>query len=159
MVTFLREQMSWHGVPLVIETDGSPPFNSAKWQSILKKWGIKYRLSLAGYPQSNGRAKRLLSDNVTPSGTLDKDAMVRAFLKYKNMLVRGLAKSPVQIIYSHPIRDSPLQPVHPNWVEKVQDGQEPRTRNPPRWGTMSKCRTWKAPNQAVGIELPEWQSA
>jgi len=115
---------------LVVETDGGPPFNSAEWRAFLKKWGIKHRLSSAGYPQSNGRAelavktaKRVLSDNVTPSGTLDRDAVVRAFLQYKNTPVRGLAESPAQIIYGHPIRDSLPQPVHPNWVD-INDGRE-----------------------------------
>ena len=81
LLMFLREQVTWHRVPLVIEMDGSPPFNSAEWKSFHKKWGIKHRLSSAGYPQSNSRAEpavktamRVLADNVMPRGTLERDA-------------------------------------------------------------------------------------
>ena len=87
------------------DRDGGQLFNSAEWKLFLKKWGIRHRLSSAGYPQSNVRAelavkmaKRVLFDNVTPSGTLDRDAVVRAFLQYKNTPVLGLAESPAQII-------------------------------------------------------------
>ena len=80
LIKVVREQMSWHGVPEVIETDGGPPFNSYKWKKFCEKWKIRHRLSSAGYAQSNGRAeaavktaKKLVAENVGYDGSLNTD--------------------------------------------------------------------------------------
>ena len=84
------------GVPEEIGTDGGPPFDSHMYLSFLKTWGVKRRLSSAYYPQGNGRAelavkavKRILTDNITASGSLDNDKAVRALLLYRNTPVQG----------------------------------------------------------------------
>ena len=45
------------GVPQNIKSDGGPPFDSSDYTQFLRRWKIKRRLSLAYYPQSNGRAE------------------------------------------------------------------------------------------------------
>ena len=46
-----------YGVSEELSTDGGPQFTSNAIQQYLKDWGVKHRLSSAGYPQSNGRAE------------------------------------------------------------------------------------------------------
>ena len=128
----VREVITYFGVPKVVETDGGPPFNGSDWTEYLKKWGMKHRLSSAAYPQSNGRAelavktaKRILAENVKPSGSLDNDAVVRALLQYVNTPLRGVNESPAQIVYGRPIHDClpPGAPAQERW-RAINDGRE-----------------------------------
>ena len=105
MVTF--------GVPVEISSDGGPEFIAGETNDFFKIWGIHHRLSSAGLPSSNGRAelgvktaKRLLMENVGPSGTLDSDGVVRALLTYRNTPEPGCKLSPAQILLGRPLRDT-----------------------------------------------------
>ena len=76
----LRRLMITFGVPIEISSDRGHEFIAGETLTFFKRWGIQHRLSL---PSSNGRAelavktaKRLLMDNVSPNGSLDKDGMV-----------------------------------------------------------------------------------
>merc|ERR1712082_368089 len=122
--------MEFHGKPVILETDGGPPFNGGEFARFCKKWGIHHRLSSAGYPQSNGRAelavktaKRILADNITEGGSLDRDAVTRALLQYKNTPLAGVGESPAQIVYGRPITDSLPLPIQPGW-RMINDGRE-----------------------------------
>ena len=70
-------------------------------------------------------AKRVLAENMKPSGNIDNDAVTRALLQYVNTPLRGVNESPAQIVYGRPIRDSlPLcAPAQENW-KAINDGRE-----------------------------------
>ena len=74
---------------------------------------MKLRLSSAYYPQSNGRAeaavkslKRLLMENTGPKGTINTDKIAKALLQHRNTPLRGVNKSPAQLVLGHDLRDS-----------------------------------------------------
>jgi len=109
----LRRLMVTFGVPTEISSDGGPEFNARETKAFLERWGIRHRLSSVSFPSSNGRAelavktaKRMLMDNISPSGSLDNDAMVRALLVYRNTPEPGCKLSPAQILLGRPLRDT-----------------------------------------------------
>ena len=69
----LRTAFSLYGAPMELATDGGPQFASHTTQQFLRNWGVKWRVSSAYNPQSNGRAelavktaKCLLRENISP---------------------------------------------------------------------------------------------
>ena len=127
---FLRTMFQKFGVPVVVESDGGPPFNGEEWKTFLNRWQIRHRLSSAMYPESNSRAeigvriaRRLIADN-SVNGNIDRDEVTRALLQYLNTPLKGLTESPAQIIYGRKIRDSlPSVPGHPGW-RKLREARE-----------------------------------
>jgi len=57
LIVHLKRLFMSYGVPEEISRDGRPQFSSSSFNIFLKDWGIHCRLSLATYPQSNGRAE------------------------------------------------------------------------------------------------------
>jgi len=109
----LRVLLIRAGVPKEVSSDGGPEFTSKQTQAFFKRWGIHHRLSSAYHPSSNGRAevavktaKRLLTDNVSSNGSLDNDAVVRAFLTYHNTPIPGCKLSPAQVLQGRVLRDT-----------------------------------------------------
>ena len=109
----IRRLMVTFGVPVEISSDGGPEFKAAETTDFFTRWGIHHRKSSAYHPSSNGRAelavktaKRLLMDNVGPSGELNNDAMVQALLTYRNTPEPGCKLSPAQILLGRPLRDT-----------------------------------------------------
>ena len=84
--------------------------------------------SSALYPQGNGRAelavksaKRILRENITPTGSLNTDQACRALLQYRNTPIQHIGLSPAQILFHRNLRDSiPVDPMklRPNkyWI-------------------------------------------
>ena len=60
-------------------------------------------------------AKRMLRENLTPTGSLDSDRFLRALLTYRNTPDRDTGKSPAQVIFGHAIKD--FFPVHPQYFQ------------------------------------------
>ena len=61
---------------------------------MVQKWGITLRESSARYPNSNDRAecavkaaKKLVTGNKTPSGSLNTDKYMMASLTYRNSVI------------------------------------------------------------------------
>ena len=78
MVTF--------GVPVEVSSDWGSEFKGDETSDFFARWGIRHRRSSAYHPQSNGRAelavktgKRLIMENVGPSGDLNNDRIVKPF--------------------------------------------------------------------------------
>lgn len=134
LVACLRSFFATFGVPEELSSDGGPEFIASTTQEFLKRWNIKHRKSSAYNPQSNGRAevavksaKRLLRSNISPTGTLDNDKLLRALLHLRNTPDPDCNKSPAQIVYGRPIRDAfsfvnrlekfSNQAIHPIWRE------------------------------------------
>ena len=113
LIACLRSCFSTFGVPEELSSDGGPEFIASATQGFLSRWDVNHRKSAAYYAQSNGRAevavkaaKRLLCSNVSASGVLDNDKLLRALLQLRNTPDPDCNLSPAQIIFGRPIRDA-----------------------------------------------------
>ena len=128
LIAALREFFCTFGVPEQLASDGASVYLSSKTQAFLKTWGVRHRVSTAYNPHSNLRAetavksmKRLITQNVGPSGTLNTDAFAAALLTYRNTPDRDTKRSPSQVLYARKLRDTiPCKPtdlrLRPEWV-------------------------------------------
>ena len=89
------------GVPKELSRDGGPHFNSHEFQKFLQTWGIRHR---------NGRAesavnvmKRILTTNISPSGSLNTDAVGNAFLLHRNTPPADMGVSPSELLFRRSI--------------------------------------------------------
>ena len=89
LINICRDLFTYYGAPVEFSSDGGPQFTAQVFQQFLQDWGIAHRLSLAGYPQSNGRAelgvktsKRIIFDNTNQDGSLNNDNAARTILQY-----------------------------------------------------------------------------
>ena len=101
LISALREYFSTYGVPDQLSTDGGSNYMSQQTQKFLTTWGVSHRVSSAYHPHSNLRAetavktvKRLISDNIDASGSLDNDKTAAALLLYRNTPDRDTNMSP-----------------------------------------------------------------
>lgn len=113
LMACLRKFFSTFGVPEELSSDGGPEFAASATREFLSRWGVKHRISSAYHPQSNGRAevavksaKRLLRSNISPTGVLDNDKLLRALLQLRNTPDPDCNISPAQIVFGRPIRDA-----------------------------------------------------
>jgi len=122
----LRKYFTTFGVPEELSSDGGPPYNAHDFRKFLRDWGINHRLSSAYYPQSNGRAesavktmKRILTTNISPSGSLDTDAAAKAILLHRNTPPPDMGVSPAELLFGHPLRDHLPKPIRMRleWLE------------------------------------------
>ena len=118
LIKELKTHFTTFGISDELASDGAGEYTSGKTKKFLKDWKVKLRLSSAYFAHSNQRAelgvraaKRMLRENLTPTGSLDSDKFLRALLTYRNTPDRDTGKSPAQIIFGHPIKD--FFPVHP----------------------------------------------
>ena len=101
------------GVPEELSTDGGPPFNGHEFRQFLDRWTVNLRLASAYYPQSNGRAevavktaKRILSDNISPSnGNINTEAATLAMLTHRNTPSQGTNIPPAVMLYGSLLKD------------------------------------------------------
>ncbi len=113
LITALRTLFARFGVPEEISSDGGPEFSATATADFFKRWGVRHRVSSAHFPQANGRAevavkkaKRTLMDNVSASGSLDNDGLLRALLQLRNTPDPDCNISPAETIFGQPIRDA-----------------------------------------------------
>lgn len=57
LVRHQRSFFATFGVPEELSSDGGPEFTAGETENFLRLWGVRHRLSSAGFPQSNGRAE------------------------------------------------------------------------------------------------------
>lgn len=127
LIAELRRLLASYGVSEELSSDGGPQFTSNALQQFLKDWGVKFRLSSANYPQSNGRAelavktaKRIIQENTT-HGTLNNDKVIRALLQYRNTPLPHIGLSRAQILLHQQLREHvPSDPqyyrLHKQWL-------------------------------------------
>jgi hypothetical protein len=113
LTAHLRNFFRMFGVPEQLASDGGPQFKALVTEEFLAKWGVQHRVSSAYFPQSNGRAevavktaKRLLLDNIAPSGSLNNDKFLRAILQLRNTPDPDCNVSPAEIVFGHQLRDA-----------------------------------------------------
>ena len=132
LIRHLRSFFATFGVPEELSSDGGPEFTAGRTESFLRHWGIRHRVSSAYFPQSNGRAevavktaKRLLTSNTDPSGSLDHDRFLRAMLQLRNTPDPDCNLSPAQIVFGRPLRDTL------SFVSRLEKYSNPNVR--PLW--------------------------
>ena len=135
VISLLRRWFTTFGVPAELASDGGPPYDAWAYIQFLKDWGVIRRLSSAYFPRSNGRAelgvksgKRLLMANIDATGSLDKDAVSRALMTYRNTPIQDSSISPAELLYGRKLRDHlPQLPMEygvlPRWKE-IRDARE-----------------------------------
>ena len=124
--TILRRYFTNFGVPEELSSDGGPPFTSHEFENFLKSWNVSHRVSSVGYAQSNGRAeaavktvKRILTTNISQSGSLDTDNVAKALLLYRNTPSPDMGVSPSELLFGRNIRDHLPAPkrFRKEWIE------------------------------------------
>ena len=100
------------GVPESLTTDGGTTYMSRGFQDLLQQYGVQHRVSSVGFPHGNTRsevavksAKRLLRTNLDNRGNLDKVAVTRALLQYRNTPDRDIGLSPAEMLYGRKLKD------------------------------------------------------
>ena len=113
LIAALRALFATFGVPEEISSDSGPEFSSAATADFLTRWEVRHRMSSTYFPQSNGhaevavkKAKRMLMDNVGPTGPLDNDGLLRALLQARNTPDPDCNISPAQVVFGRPTRDA-----------------------------------------------------
>ena len=113
LIACLRSFFATFGVPQELASDGGPEFTADATSDFLTRWGVIHRISAAHHPQSNGRAevavktaKRLMRSNVTPTGALDNDRLLRALLQLRNTPDPDCCISPAEIVFGRQLRDA-----------------------------------------------------
>ena len=108
----MRRIFKNYGIPEVLHSDGGREFTRKVFQDFLKKWCVKHRQSSAYHPHSNLRAevgvkvvKKLVTNNLGRGGTLHSDDFSLALMNYRNTPLRGLNKSPAQLLFSRKLKD------------------------------------------------------
>ena len=117
VMSILREYFSRWGIPVTLTTDGASVFVSHDMEKFLTRYGVSHRVSSYYYPRANKRAevgvksgKRLILDNISPSGSLNTDRVARALLIHHNQTDPISGLSPAEVIFGRRLRDHlPLQ--------------------------------------------------
>ena len=147
LVRHLRSFFGTFGVPEELASDGGPEFTSKHTEDFLRLWGVRHRISSVSFPQSNGRAevavktaKRLLTSNTGPTGSLDHNRFLRAMLQLRNTPDPDCNLSPAQIIFGRPLRDSLA------FVNRLEKYSNPNIR--PLWR-----QAWAAKEDALRTRI------
>jgi hypothetical protein len=104
-----------YGVPVSCTSGQHPivwPYLTAKVvEDMIKDYGIHHRIRSVSNPQANARAelgvktvKRMLRDNVSARGTLDRAVVSRTLLQLRNTPVRDTKLPPAIDIYGRELR-------------------------------------------------------
>jgi len=72
-INVLRTLFSSHGIPNYLVSDNTAQFTGAKFQTFLKKNGIKHLLSAPYHPSSNGEAERAVRTFKTAMKTMKEE--------------------------------------------------------------------------------------
>ena len=125
-----------YGIPDEIASDGGPEFTAGTTSTYLQNWGFSNHLSSVAFPHSNCRAevavktaKRLMTLNTVPTGSLDTVTLQEAILQYCNTPDSQTGPSPAMCLFGGPIKDFiPILPgqYEPDttWVDTLNKREE-----------------------------------
>ena len=129
LVKIFRNIFSTYGVAEEVTSDGAKEFTGSETKTFFKNWEVHHRLTSGAFAHANSRAelgvkqiKRILTDNISPSGSLDVDSFHRAILSYRNTIDPVTKFSPALAVFGRPVRDGlPVLPgkfnPHNTWTE------------------------------------------
>ena len=132
LVKLLRRVFSTFGVAEEVASGGGKEFTAGATQTFLKNWSVHHRLSSVAFPHSNCRAelavkqvKRIITSNISPSGSLDVDSFHKAILSYRNTIDTVTRFSPALAVFGRQMRDGlPVLPgkynPHNTWKELLE---------------------------------------
>ena len=117
VIAILREYFTRWGIPVIFTSDGASVFTSLEMRTFLERYGVTHRVASNYYPRANKRAevgvksaKRLILENISPSGSLNTDRVARALLIHHNQTDPVSGLSPAEVIFGRRLRDHlPLQ--------------------------------------------------
>ena len=152
VMSILREYFSRWGIPVNFTTDGASVFVSHDMETFLTRYGVSHRVSSYYYARANKRAevavksgKRLILDNISPSGSLNTDRVARALLIHHNQTDPVSGLSPAEVIFGRRLRDHlPLQ------AHKFQPRAEWRLEADQREKAYAKRHVLKQEQLSVG---------
>ena len=132
VVTVLSRICEDYGVPRTCTTDGGPPYTSMTVQTMMSVYGIAHRLCSVGNSHANCRAelgvktvKRMIRDNLTMTGKLDRVKFSRALLTYRNTPDRDTGLSPAVALFNRQLRDFlPTAPLVGSMWKELADARE-----------------------------------
>ena len=132
VVTVLARICEDYGVPKTCTTDGGPPYTSDRVGKMMATYDIGHRLCSVGNPHANCRAelavksvKRMLRDNLTVTGQLDRVKFSRALLTYRNTPDRDTGLSPAMALFGRQLRDFlPTAPLIGSMWQTLADSRE-----------------------------------
>ena len=122
----LRKYFTTFGVPEEVSSDGGPPYNSHDFGTFPRSWEVKHRSSSAYFAQNNGRAenavksmKRILTTNISPSGSLNTNAASKALLLHRNTPPQDMSVSPAELLFGRPLSAHMPKPIRNRreWIE------------------------------------------
>ena len=132
MVKILRQVFSKYGVAEEVASDGGKEFTAEVTQKFFRDWSVHHRLSSVAFAHSNCRAelavkqiKRIITDNISPSGSLDIDSFHKSILSYRNTMDPVTKFSPAMAVFGRQMRDGlPVLPgkynPHNTWKELLE---------------------------------------
>ena len=122
LINCLRNTFTTFGVSEELASDGGTEFTADETKEFLSTWAVHHRLSSVAFAHSNSRAeiavksaKRMISSNTGPRGTLNLNAFQMAVLQHRNTPDPITKLSPAECVFGRKIRD--LIPVLPNRYE------------------------------------------
>ena len=155
-------------IPEAIYTDGGPQFlKDGQFAAFCKDWGIQHVQSSPYMPRSNGIAevnvkemKKLIRANISTNGVLDRASTLNGLLTFRNTPRAGTGKSPAELIFGQPIRDSlpmrrdQLLPMHRYHTEaRLFEHEERKKPDADRYGPTAELPLLK-PHTPVRIQDP-----
>jgi hypothetical protein len=112
VTTFLARLCEDYGVPVSCTSDGAPNLTSQEVENMMQAYGIHHRISSVANPHANSRAelgvktvKRMLRENVSSTGQLDRAKFSRALLQLRNTPDRDTRMSPAVALFGRHLRD------------------------------------------------------
>ena len=162
LIKTLKTHFCTFGISSELASDGGPEYKASSTQRFLRAWGVHHRLSSAYYPHSNQRAelgvksaKRLIRENISPSGSLETDGFRRGLLAHRNTPDRDTGLSPAQVIFGRPIREFlPIIPMkyrpRPEWKLTMEQRELALARRHTRQEKLLTEHTRKLPGLKPG---------
>ena len=162
LVNELRKVFSTFGAPMEIATDGGTTYTAEVTQKFFSDWGVSHRLTSVANPHANARAelavkqvKRMMTDNVSASGSLNEDAFQKAILAYRNTPCPFTRASPATLLFGRQVRDMIPAVVgnytpHPSWTEMMDHRERALRERVVRGHEAWSEHTRKLPDLCVG---------
>lgn len=167
VTNYIRQFFCQTAVPETLWSDGGPQFTASTFQSFLRRWGVRHRISSPHYPASNGRAeaavkqmKKILRGSVRSDGSVDRDEVVEAVLLYKNTPLYD-GRIPSLLVYGRPVRDT--LPAHrrnfdSSWQKEADEMEdkaaEVRDRVEEKFNESAKPLRELYPGARVAVQHP-----
>ena len=135
-----------YDVPVSCKSDGGPNLTAAECvEKMMRTYVIQHRISSVGNPHADSRAelgvktvKRMLRDNVSRTGELDRAKFSRAILQLRNTPDRDTKVSPAKALFGRELRDFLPRPgsalMGDMWIKLADAREEALSKR----GTASK---------------------